>query len=138
MEKTGVGEDGVVVRWRLTVLDHEIDGLHAEAFGEPPGRYSWKRCQPHSLGWVTAHEEGKLLGFANLAWDGDVHAFLIDVAVTPNRRHQAIGRRVVARAVEEAGRAGCAWVHVDYEERLDSFYRACGFLPTSAGLRRVS
>jgi GNAT superfamily N-acetyltransferase len=131
-------ENTVVFRWRLAVEDQEIDDLHAEAFGEPPGRYSWQRARPYSLGWVTAHEDAQLLGFANLVWDGNVHAFLIDVAVTPARQRETIGRRVVARAVEEAGRAGCEWVHVDYEPRLDSFYGACGFTPTSAGLRRVS
>jgi hypothetical protein len=26
------------------------------------------------------------------------------------------------------------WLHVDYEPHLDSFYRACGFQPTLAGL----
>jgi predicted N-acetyltransferase YhbS len=125
-------------RWKLAVPDHEVDHLHAEAFGEPPGRYSWKRAQPFSLGWVTAHEASHLLGFANVAWDGNLHAFLLDVAVATDNQHSGIGRRLVARAVEEAGRAGCEWVHVDYEQRLDDFYRSCGFAPTSAGLRRVN
>jgi GNAT superfamily N-acetyltransferase len=129
---------GTVFRWRVAVPEQEVDDLHAEAFDEPPGRYSWMRSRPFSLGWVTAHEDTLLLGFANLAWDGNAHAFLIDVAVSPDRRREGIGRGVVAQAIEEAGRAGCEWVHVDYEPRLDAFYRACGFSPTSAGLRRVN
>ncbi len=29
---------------------------------------------------------------------------------------------------------GAEWLHVDYEDELDPFYRACGFRPTAAGL----
>jgi GNAT superfamily N-acetyltransferase len=134
----GMEGRGVVFGWRLAVPEREVDDLHAAAFGESPGRYSWKRSRPLSLGWVTAHGDAPLVGFANVAWDGNAHAFLIDVAVAPDRQREGIGRRMVARAVEEAGRAGCEWVHVDYEPRLDPFYGACGFTPTSAGLRRVT
>jgi GNAT superfamily N-acetyltransferase len=129
---------GVVVRWRVALPDHEIDDLHAEAFGEPCGAYGWVRARPLSLGWVTAHEAARLVGFANLAWDGSAHAFLVDVAVAPDRQREGIGRRVVACAVHEAGRAGCTRVHVDDETRHDSFHRACGFAPTSAGLQHVN
>jgi hypothetical protein len=38
---------------------------------------------------------------------------------------------------DEAFRAGCDWVHVDYEPEYVSFYEnACGFRPTAAGLAR--
>jgi len=41
----------------------------------------------------------------------------------------------VATAVEEARRAGCEWLHVDFEAHLRPFYfDACGFSPTEAGL----
>jgi hypothetical protein len=41
----------------------------------------------------------------------------------------------VAVAVREARRAGCEWLHVDFEDNLRPFYfQACGFTPTNAGL----
>jgi hypothetical protein len=41
----------------------------------------------------------------------------------------------VAVAVREARRAGCEWLHVDFEEHLRPFYvNGCGFTPSSAGL----
>jgi hypothetical protein len=41
----------------------------------------------------------------------------------------------VALAADGARAAGCEWLHVDFDEHLDSFYMgACGFSPTPAGL----
>ena len=129
-----VEENGIVYRWREPVRDAEIDTLHRAAFAEPAGRYQWRRARPFSLGWVTATENGRLVGFANVAWDGDHHAFLLDVAVSPDRQRRGIGRAVVVRALEGAGRGGCEWVHVNFDSDLGAFYVACGFRPTAAGL----
>ena len=129
---------GVDFGWRISVDDSDIDCLHADAFGGTPGDYRWRQSRPFSLGWVTAYAEARLIGFVNVVWDGNRHAFVLDVAVIPDRQRQGIGRRLVQEAVEEARRAGCEWVHVDYEARLAGFYSACGFTPTAAGLRRVN
>jgi ribosomal protein S18 acetylase RimI-like enzyme len=133
-----VEKNGVLYSWRTSIDDREVDHLHDDAFGSAPGSYQWRRSRPLSLGWVTASEDGRLIGFINVAWDGNRHAFLLDIAVASDRRHRGIGRRVAARAVDEASRAGCEWVHVDYESHLTGCYTACGFAPTAAGLRRVN
>ena len=70
----------------------------------------------------------------NLAWDGGIHAFILDTTVHPEFQKQGIGTELVKRAIEEARAANCEWVHVDYEDHLDGFYKACGFEPTRAGL----
>ena len=132
-----VEENGVVYQWRATVDDRDVDGLHADAFGETAGSYGWRRARPLSLGWVTAREDGRLVGFLNVAWDGNRHAFFLDTAVASDRQRRGIGRRVVAKALEEVKKADCEWVHVDYEEHLRGFYAACGFTATAAGLRHV-
>ena len=48
----------------------------------------------HSLGWVVAREDGSLVGFVNVLWDGLVHAWIQDTMVAdlgtpPGRRHPA-------------------------------------------------
>lgn len=91
----------------------------------------------HSLAYVCAYAGGDLVGFVNLAWDGGVHAFLLDPTVHPSLGRQGIGRQLVALAADEARRRGMEWLHVDYEPHLEPFYRACGFQPTLAGLRRL-
>lgn len=75
-----------------------------------------------------------MVGFVNLAWDGSTHAFILDATVHPDMRRRKVGQKLVALAVQEAKRAGCEWVHVDYEEKLETFYKSCGFKPTLAGL----
>ncbi|MGN6700857.1 MAG: GNAT family N-acetyltransferase, partial [Thermomicrobiales bacterium] len=77
------------------------------------------------------------IGFVRLAWDGSVHAFLLEPTVRPDFRRRGIGRALVARAVAVARERGLTWVHVDYEPQLRDFYQACGFRPTDAGLIRL-
>lgn len=126
----------ITYRWRDAFTNAEVNGLHADGFGHPVFAADWwARLARHSLGWVCARRDGELVGFANVAWDGATHAFLLDVVTAPAVRGQGIGREVVAVAARQARAAGCAWLHVDFEEHLRAFYfEACGFRPTDAGL----
>jgi GNAT superfamily N-acetyltransferase len=92
----------------------------------------------HSLLWIAAYHDAQLIGFVNLAWDGGVHAFILDTTVHASFQRQGIGIEMVQRAVEAARAYGIEWVHVDYEPHLDSFYQRCGFRPTQAGLIRLN
>jgi GNAT superfamily N-acetyltransferase len=90
-----------------------------------------------ALCYVAAFDDSRLVGFVKLIGDGGVHAFLLDTTVHPDHQHQGIGTALVARAVQYAKAHGVEWVHVDYEDHLEPFYRACGFRATKAGLIRV-
>jgi GNAT superfamily N-acetyltransferase len=84
---------------------------------------------------VTARDAGELVGFVNVAWDGETHAFILDTMVSASRRRHGTGTRLIAVAADEARAAGCEWLHVDFDEGYRSFYiDACGFGPTPAGL----
>jgi GNAT superfamily N-acetyltransferase len=126
--------------WRGEFDDIEINALHAAAFGTrlfSPAEWPWRALvERHSLGWVTArHDDGTLVGFVNVVWDGLAHAWIQDTMVLPTHHRQGIGVRVVALATEEARSAGCEWLHVDFDDELRKFYfDRCGFTPTHAGL----
>jgi GNAT superfamily N-acetyltransferase len=78
---------------------------------------------------------GRLIGFVNVAWDGGVHAFLLDAMVVADERRQGHAVRMIRFAAEKTKEAGCEWLHVDFEPHLKRFYiDACGFRPTDAGL----
>ena len=55
--------------------------------------------------------------------------------VAASAQHRGVGIELVRLATGEARRAGCEWLHVDFEDHLRPFYLgACGFTPTNAGL----
>ena len=92
------------------------------------------RILSRSLAHLGAYHDGRLIGFVNVAWDGGIHAFVLETVVHPDFRRRGIASDLVRRAVEVAGERGAHWLHVDFEPHLEEFYRACGFRPTSAGL----
>jgi GNAT superfamily N-acetyltransferase len=128
--------DHIDYGWRGRFDNAEVNGLHAEGFDHRPLDDDWwGQVTRHSLGWVTARRDGDLVGFVNVAWDGAIHAFILDTLVTGSVRRQGVGRELVARAVQGARAAGCEWLHVDFDDHLKPFYfDGCGFRPTDAGL----
>jgi ribosomal protein S18 acetylase RimI-like enzyme len=115
--------------WRGDFDNAELNALHAEAFGHPVLEDDWRsQVNRYSLGWVCARRDGGLVGFVNVAWDGGVHAFILDTVVAVDARRNGIGRSLVASAVEGTRASGrCEWLHVDFEEDLRPFYfDACG------------
>ena len=130
----------VSYEWRGPFRNAELSALHAAGFGQPAREHDWQaQAERHSLGWVCARDGAGLAGFINVAWDGGSHAFILDTVVAPRLRHHGTGTRLVAVAAEGARAAGCAWLHVDFEPALGSFYwDTCGFRPTSAGLIDLS
>jgi GNAT superfamily N-acetyltransferase len=129
----------VTYEWRGDLRNGEVNGLHAEAFETrvfDDSEWDWEGLvQQHSLGWVVARDGVQLVGFVNVVWDGLVHAWLQDTMVAEAARHRGVGARLVEAARDGAHKAGCEWLHVDFDEHLRSFYiDTCGFTPTNAGL----
>ncbi len=98
----------------------------------------FSRTLEHSLLYVCALLEGRIIGFVKVAWDGGVHGFLPDTTVHPDDQHRGIGRELVKRAADEARVRGIHWLHVDFKALLEPFYQACGFANTRAGLLRLN
>ena len=98
--------------------------------------WDWEtQVHRHSLGWVCARDDGELVGFVNISWNGAVHAFVLDTMVASASRRRGIGTQLLAVALPEVRAAGCAWLHVDFEDHMRAFYYdGCGFEPTNAGL----
>ena len=122
--------------WRGPFANADVNALHAEGFGHRVLDDDWNaQVERFSLGWVTAVDGGELVGFVNVAWDGGVHAFLLDTLVRADRRREGIGSALVRAAVAGSRGTGCEWLHVDFEDHLREFYLdGCGFVPTGAGL----
>ncbi|MFI6642663.1 GNAT family N-acetyltransferase [Streptomyces sp. NPDC050504] len=126
----------ITYEWRGGFDNEAVNALHAQGFDHAPMPIDWHaQLHRHSLGWVCAREGDRLVGFVNVAWDGGVHAFVLDTVVAQDVRRGGIGALLVAAAARGAREARCEWLHVDFEEHLRAFYfDACGFRPTDAGL----
>jgi len=126
----------VVYEWRGSFSNTELEALHADGFGHEPTEHDWVgQLHQHSLGWVCARRQDRLVGFVNVAWDGGSHAFILDTVVVSDERHRGLGAALVSEAARRTAAAGCQWLHVDCQDHLVTFYyHACGFTPTNAGL----
>ena len=102
--------------------------------------HHWRDFEPvlnHSLATICAYQGERLIGFVNLAWDGGLHAFVLDTTVHPDLRRRGIGAELVRCATVVARQRGIEWLHVDFEPRLAAFYHDCGFRHTAAGLMNL-
>ena len=113
--------------------DEAMRALWIKSWGDA-GPQSWQSVLARSLTHVGAYDGDKLIGFINVAWDGGVHAFLLDTCVDADYQRRGIAKDLVRTAEETARVRGAKWLHVDFEPHLRDFYRSCGFRPTEAGL----
>ncbi|WP_454856806.1 GNAT family N-acetyltransferase [Rhizobium binxianense] len=116
--------------------NEDLNALWAAAWDDAAVR-DFSPILSRSLAHVGAYEGGQLVGFVNVAWDGGIHAFILDTCVHPLMRRQGIATRLVKEAEGVARDRGAHWLHVDFERHLAGFYRACGFRPTEAGLIKL-
>lgn len=70
---------------------------------------------------VVAVDGGVVVGFAELFSDGELQAYLANVAVDADRRGEGIGRRLVTEALR---RAGGERIDLLSEDSSTDFYRA--------------
>ncbi|MBX4876390.1 GNAT family N-acetyltransferase [Rhizobium bangladeshense] len=111
----------------------ELNALFSAAWGSWHSR-DFAAILSRSLAHIGAYCDDRLVGFVNVAWDGGIHAFLVDTSVHPDMQRQGIATRMVRLATELARERGAEWLHVNFEPHLTGFYSACGFRPTEAGL----
>ncbi len=116
-----------------TVTNDELNALFGNSW-EKHTTWDFLPVLEHSLLFVCAYHENRLIGFVNVAWDGAQHAFILDTTVDKDCRRRGIGIQLVKRASAAAKKRGVEWMHVDFEPHLEDFYRKCGFRYTNAGL----
>jgi len=118
------------------VTNDELNTLFANAW-ENHKTWDFLPVLEHSLLFVCAYHETRLIGFVNVAWDGAQHAFILDTTVDKEFRRRGIGTELVKRAAEAAKEQSVEWLHVDFEPHLQNFHDQCGFRHTAAGLIRL-
>ncbi len=125
--------------WRCEFSNEAVNRLHAEAFRHRIFDDDWwAQVNRHSLGWVCATNRAELVGFVNVAWDGALHAFILDTMVASRCQRRGIATHMLALCAREARNARCEWLHVDFGDDLRSLYfDRAGFSSTNAGLIKL-
>lgn len=116
--------------------DAALRRLWQGAWGDD-GPATFQPILQRSLTHIGAFDGPLLVGFVNVAWDGGIHGFVLDTCVDPDYQRQGIALALLAQAAETARTRGAAWLHVDFEPRLEGLYRRAGFGHTAAGLMRL-
>ena len=93
----------IMIDYRVNykINNEMLNSLFADALSN----HTWKDFSPilsHNLGHVCAIEGDILIGFINIAWDGGMHAFLLDPTVRLEFLRQDIGTHLVRHAIEFA------------------------------------
>ena len=86
-----------------SVTNQELNELFADAWPGARQNEDFGPVLRRSLGYVCAYQGGDLVGFVNVAWDGGVHAFLLDTTVRSDCRRQGIGRQLLRACEEQLG-----------------------------------
>lgn len=92
--------------------DEAMRALWFSAWGDK-GPDSFQPILSRSLGHVGAFDGEALVGFVNIAWDGGVHAFILDTCVDTAHQRQGIALklcRVRPSWPRRGARIGCMWI----------------------------
>jgi GNAT superfamily N-acetyltransferase len=135
-DMTSEPNSAIIYRNSPPVNNDELNALFSAAWPDH-AESDFMPILDRSLAYICAYQGKRLIGFVNLAWDGGIHAFLLDTTVHPNVRRQGIGRQLVEHAIIAAKERGIEWISVDFEPHLRDFYYGCGFRPTDAGVMNL-
>lgn len=124
------------IEYRLNtpVSSSALDQLYLVSWPNHQPPYDFGPELAHALAYACAYAGDELIGFVRLAWDGGVHAFLLEPTVRPDYRRRGIGRALVERALSHIRAHGISIVHVDYLPDKRGFYEACGFRTGLGGI----
>ena len=126
----------MTVEYKLSppATNEQLNALFLNAWPDSSGNRDFAPVLERSLGYVCAYQHDELIGFVYVAWDGGIHAFLLEPTVRSDCRRRGIGSGLVCHAEELARTKGAEWLHVDFDSQLAMFYRKCGFRESCAGL----
>ena len=124
----------IVYKINPSITNEELNSLFENAWDDWSQNKDFLKALKHSLGYICAYQKDFLVGFVNIAWDGDLHAFILDTTVHKEYQRMGIGVKLVQNAIDLSRKKDIEWLHVDFEPHLESFYRKCGFRDTKAGL----
>jgi N-acetylglutamate synthase-like GNAT family acetyltransferase len=115
------------------LLQYTTSGaLHPEELDRLLFSASQSRYSPHELerlvsgstAYVTARDDGRLVGFGRLLSDGAVVAYINNMAVSPDYQRKGIGQTILNLLIAAAGNVKSIFL---YSNPADALYLRHGF-----------
>jgi len=131
-----MNESEIIYRVNSGVANEELNGLYSVSW-QNHSAMDFQSILKQNLLYVCAYYSDRLIGFIRLAWDGEIHAFVLEPTVHPDFRRRGVGTNLVKQSALAAKERGIEWLHVDFEPHLQEFYDKCGFRKTRAGLMNL-
>ncbi|MBD3349276.1 MAG: ribosomal-protein-alanine N-acetyltransferase [Candidatus Eisenbacteria bacterium] len=126
--------EGLTIR-PLSLADvDEVAELEGSIFSFPWSRSSFEReCREESSSSWVARRGGSLVGYI-VSWIACDEVHIGNVAVAADRRREGVGRRLVARVLDDARERGAALATLEARETNApalGLYRGFGFKPVA-------
>lgn len=141
IQKLGVSDMDTLLRWRMTVLaevfsipeDEDTSGLREEN-----RRYYEKRIASGEHTAVLALDGDEGVGCGGICYYQEMPspdnptgecAYLMNIYVTPARRHQGIAQEIVKCLISDARARGVTKIYLETSEDGRRLYERLGFRP---------
>lgn len=121
------------------VQSSEINAL-LDLTGNPneASNFDWDAILSRSLAYVTArNDEGELIGFCNLSWDGGRHAIFYDLNIAPDYQHKDLLAPIIMPLMKIAEGSGAKYLHADFMKSRLNLAKSYGFQEVHAVLRII-
>ena len=117
------------------VISEEINTL-IDSTGSAKNNFNWDNILPRSLAYIIVrNEEGKLIGFCNLSWDGGRHAIFYDLNIHPDYHHKDLPTKIILPLMTAAKEAGVKYLHAGFMKSRLNLAKSYGFQEVHAVLK---
>lgn len=147
IQKLGVSDMDTLLRWRMTVLaevfsipeDEDTSGLREEN-----RRYYEKRIASGEHTAVLALDGDEGVGCGGICYYQEMPspdnptgecAYLMNIYVTPARRHQGIAQEIVKYLISDARARGVTKIYLETSDDGRRLYERLGFRPMEGYLK---
>ncbi|HWA19565.1 MAG TPA: hypothetical protein VG757_11285 [Devosia sp.] len=130
-------DSAITFKTRAPVTEDDLNTLFGKAYNKKMSA-PFHKILNTTLTWVTAHKNGELVGWIHVAWDGFVHALLIDRTAVDDESG-AIRTELVKQAIKtiERDHPTVFKIHMDLKESEMAEFIELGLQPLPGGILQL-
>lgn len=147
IQKLNVQDMDTLLRWRMTVLAEVFsipEGTDVSELEEANRRYYEQRIANNEHTAVLASVDGEDVGCGGICYYQEMPspdnptgecAYLMNIYVKPERRHEGIAREIVQSLIDDARARGVTKIYLETSDDGRHLYEHMGFRPMEGYLK---